>query len=71
MVVVMSNTNVEISDSRNEERIDDGEWIRHGRPGQVFVDLLGNRLEEVVVGDNGWAKFLVSTSSVSIWVPRD
>ena len=71
MVVVMSNTNVEISDSRNEERIDDGEWIQHGRPGQVFVDLLGNRLEEVVVGDNGWAKFLVSTSSVSIWVPRD
>ena len=71
MVVVMSNTNVEVSDSRNEERIDDGEWIQHGRPGQVFVDLLGNRLEEVVVGDNGWAKFLVSTSSVSIWVPRD
>ena len=21
--------------------------------------------------DNGWAKFLVSTSSVSVWVPRE
>lgn len=71
MVVVMSNTNVEVSDSRNEERVDDGEWIQFGKPGQVFVDLLGNRLEEVVVGDNGWAKFLVATSSVSIWVSRE
>ena len=71
MVVVMSNTNVEVSDSRNEERVNDGEWIQFGKPGQVFVDLLGNRLEEVVVGDNGWAKFLVATSSVSIWVSRE
>lgn len=71
MVVVMSNTNVEPSDPENQERVDDGEWIRHGRPGQVFVDLLGNRLEEVVVDDHGWAKFLVGTSSVSIWVPLE
>ena len=71
MVVVMSNTSVEVSDSRNEERVDDGEWIPFGKPGQVFVDLLGNRLEEVTVGDNGWAKFLVSTSSVSVWVPKE
>ena len=67
----MSNTNVEVCDSWRQDPVDDGEWIQHGRPGQVFVDLLGNRLEEVVVGDNGWAKFLVSTSSVSVWVPRD
>ena len=71
MVVVMSNTNVEVCDSWCQDPVDDGEWIQHGRPGQGFVDLLGNRLEEVVVGDNGWAKFLVSTSSVSVWVPRD
>lgn len=71
MVVVMSNTNVEQSDSRNEERVDDGEWIPFGQPGQVFIDLLGNRLEEVVVNDHGWAKFLVATSSVSIWVPKE
>lgn len=71
MVVVMSNTNVEVSDSGNLERVDDGEWILFGKPGQVFVDLLGNRLEEVTVGDNGWAKFLVATSSVSVWVPKE
>ncbi|MBQ4550519.1 MAG: alpha-amylase, partial [Oscillospiraceae bacterium] len=71
MVVVLSNTNVEVSDSGNLQRVDDGEWIPFGKPGQVFVDLLGNRLEEVVVGDNGWAKFLVATSSVSVWVPKE
>lgn len=71
MVVVMSNTNVEVCDSWSQDPVDDGEWICFGKPGQVFVDLLGNRLEEVTVGDNGWAKFLVSTSSVSVWVPKE
>ena len=70
MVVVISNTSVELSDSKNLERVDDGEWILFGKPGQVFVDALGNRLEEVVVNDQGWAKFLVGTSSVSVWVPK-
>ena len=71
MVVVMSNTNVEVCDSWSQDPVDDGEWICFGKPGQVFVDLLGNRLEEVTVGDNGWAKFLVGTSSVSVWVPKE
>lgn len=71
MVVVMSNTNVEVSDSWNQECVDDGEWIQFGKPGQVFLDVLGNRLEEVIVNDNGWAKFLVGNSSVSIWVPKE
>ena len=71
MVVIMSNNSVEPCDPNDPDRVDDGQWIQHGRPGQVFVDLLGNRLEEVVVNDHGWAKFLVGTSSVSIWVPRE
>ena len=70
MVVSMSNTSVEPCDPSDPIRVDDGQWIKHGKPGQVFVDLLGNRLEEVIVDDHGWAKFLVGTSSVSIWVPK-
>lgn len=36
----------------------------------VFVDLLGNRVEEIVIGDNGCAEFPVNGGSVSVWVLR-
>ena len=50
---------------------DDG-WktMRLGQPGQVFVDLLGNRPEEITIGPEGWADFTVSARSVSVWVPK-
>lgn len=59
MAVVMSNG-------------DDG-WktMRLGRPGQVFVDLLGNRGEEIVINDDGWADFTVNSGSVSVWIPKE
>ena len=58
MAVVMSNG-------------DDG-WnnMMLGKPGDVFVDLLGNRQEEVVIDENGWGQFLVRSRSVSIWVRK-
>ena len=58
MAVVMSNG-------------DDG-WnnMMLGNPGDVFVDLLGNRQEEVVIDENGWGRFLVRSRSVSIWVRK-
>lgn len=51
----------------------DNGWKRMklGTPGQVFVDLLGNRSEEIVIGDDGFADFTVNARSVSVWVPKE
>jgi alpha-amylase len=51
---------------------DDG-WktMKLGNPGQVFIDALGNRDEEITVGENGWADFTVNGGSVSVWVPKN
>ncbi len=50
---------------------DDG-WkhMRLGEPGQVFVDLLGHRTEEIIIDKDGWADFTVNGRSVSVWVPK-
>lgn len=50
---------------------DDG-WkrMRIGYPGETFVDALGNRSEEIVIGPDGWADFTVNGGSVSVWVPK-
>ncbi len=45
--------------------------MKLGRPGQVFVDILGNRTEKIVVRDDGWADFTVNGGSVSVWVPME
>lgn len=42
-----------------------------GRPGEVYVDLLGNRHEQVTIGSDGWGRFTVNPRSVSIWVRKD
>lgn len=44
--------------------------MRLGHPGQVFVDALGHRGEEIVIGDDGWADFTANGRSVSVWVPK-
>ena len=51
---------------------DDG-WkdMELGTPGQVFVDLLGNRQEEVVIREDGFGTFFVRSHSVSVWVPKE
>lgn len=41
-----------------------------GCPGQVFVDLLGNRKEEITVNSQGWGCFTCNGGSVSVWVPK-
>lgn len=55
--------------------INNGEsgWKRMytGNPGQVYVDLLGSRSEEITVGGDGWADFTVNGRSVSVWVPKE
>ena len=50
---------------------DDG-WktMKLGGPGQVFIDALGNRPEEITIGEDGWADFTVNGGSVSVWVPK-
>ena len=45
--------------------------MKLGRPGQVFVDILGNRTEQVVVRDDGCADLTVNGRSVSVWVPKE
>lgn len=45
--------------------------MKAGRPGQVYVDLLGNRSEEIVIDKYGWADFLCSGGSVSVWIPKE
>lgn len=51
---------------------DDG-WkdMEIGKPGQVFVDLLGNHPDKVVIDDKGIGTFLVNSKQVSVWVPEE
>jgi alpha-amylase len=45
--------------------------MKLGVPGQVFIDALGNRREEIIIGQGGWADFTVNGGSVSVWVPKN
>ena len=45
--------------------------MKHGRPGQVFVDMLGNATKEVVVDENGYGWFGATGGTVSVWVPKN
>lgn len=50
---------------------DDGHKdMKLGQPGQIFVDALGNRPEEVKINEDGWGRFWVKSRSVSVWVPK-
>ena len=59
MAVVMSNGG------------DGWKTMKLGFPGQVFVDALGNRHEEIIIGPEGWADFTVNGGSVSVWIPKE
>lgn len=45
--------------------------MKLGKPGDVFVDLLGNRSDEVVIDADGVGKFMVNSRSVSVWIPKE
>lgn len=38
--------------------------------GKTFVDCLGNRQDQIVIGSDGWGKFPVNGGSVSVWVEK-
>jgi alpha-amylase len=40
-------------------------------PGRIYIDLLGNRNEEIVTDEEGWADFKCNGRSVSVWIPKD
>lgn len=42
-----------------------------GYPGQVFVDMLGNRWEEVTIDENGMGHFTCNSRSVSVWISKN
>ena len=44
--------------------------MKLGTPGEIFVDALGNRSEEIVIGADGWADFTVNGGSVSVWIRK-
>lgn len=37
---------------------------------EVYIDLLGNREEEIEIDENGKATFLVNAESISVWVKK-
>lgn len=41
-----------------------------GMAGEIFVDLLGNRKEQILIQENSVADFPVSGGSVSVWVSK-
>ena len=45
--------------------------MKAGFPGQVYIDLLGNRDEQIVIGEDGWADFTCNGNSVSVWIPME
>jgi alpha-amylase len=45
-------------------------YMKLGKPGDVFVDFLGNRGDRVIIGPDGFGKFMVNPGSVSVWVPE-
>ena len=45
--------------------------MKLGTPGQVFIDALSNRDEEITVGQDGWADFTVKAGSVCVWIPKN
>lgn len=42
--------------------------IGKGHAGKVFIDALGNRAEEVIINEEGWAEFFCAAGSASVWV---
>ena len=53
--------------------VGDAGWkkMKVGKPGQVFVDLLGNHPGEVKINGEGDGTFLVNSKQVSVWVPKE
>lgn len=41
-----------------------------GHAGKLFIDALGNREEEVMVNEDGWAQFFCAAGSVSVWLRK-
>lgn len=52
-------------------KAEDAIYMKHGTPGQVFVDMLGNSKKEIVIGDDGCAWFGTIGGSVSVWVSKE
>lgn len=42
-----------------------------GKPGDVFVDMLGKRQDEVTIGSDGVGRFYCNGRSVSVWIPKN
>jgi alpha-amylase len=39
--------------------------------GKTFIEFLGKNQAEIIVNDDGWAKFLVGAGTVAVWVSKD
>lgn len=45
--------------------------IGKGHAGEIFIDTLGHRPEEITINEEGWAEFFCAAGSVSVWVLRN
>lgn len=44
--------------------------IGHNKAGQEYTDLLGNRKDTIIIGEDGWAFFPVDAGSISVWIKK-
>ncbi|WP_442590478.1 alpha-amylase [Pedobacter sp. AW31-3R] len=44
--------------------------IGKGHAGQIFIDAIGGREDEVMVNEEGWAEFFCNAGSVSVWIRK-
>ena len=46
-------------------------YVGRNHAGEIFVDALGGRQEQIRIGDDGQAVFPVSGGNVSVWIRKD
>jgi len=46
-------------------------YVGERHKGEVWHEITGNRKEEITIGDNGMANFLVSGGKLAVWVKKD
>ncbi|TQV88445.1 alpha-amylase [Aliikangiella coralliicola] len=45
-------------------------WMNVSRTNKTFVDVTGNRSDQVISNNDGWAEFPVNAGSYSVWVEQ-
>lgn len=46
-------------------------FVGDDKAGLIYTDALGHREEEILIEEDGSAKFIVNAGSISVWVPKE